>query len=412
MISIANFTRLHLNSVATIFVIGLASIFFIYCGQSGKSDVIASYSLLTIYIFLLLHLLSFGLDQYIISDFSNIEHGKVKIGWAIFYPIGICLGILIFVAFISDGIKSEFYATVGLKYLYELNNALPATLIVITALFGVYAKIYVAILTKLMVCNAGNYFFVGKAIGFCIGLFLAMIFSLREWLILLPIFTELLPFVILLLRVKGRLKLFNTFRINPNYLFSGVNVFSFDAILKTDLILLSFSGSLQYLPVYAILSSVYEGFVQIFSSYRYKFAALVIQPVRGLIWREILVPCIWVTLMFSPAVLLFNLLTVNQFDANVVLSILILQCALFVGVFGIVTFHYLEIKGKPMMLTMISLKCLFLNVLLGSLFVDKLGIIGVSAASLLAYLLLSSLNCYFISRFSSKSFFYILKGRL
>jgi hypothetical protein len=374
--------------------------------------VIASYSLLTIYIFLLLHLLSFGLDQYIISDFSNIEHGKVKIGWAIFYPIGICLGILIFVAFISDGIKSEFYATVGLKYLYELNNALPATLIVITALFGVYAKIYVAILTKLMVCNAGNYFFVGKAIGFCIGLFLAMIFSLREWLILLPIFTELLPFVILLLRVKGRLKLFNTFRINPNYLFSGVNVFSFDAILKTDLILLSFSGSLQYLPVYAILSSVYEGFVQIFSSYRYKFAALVIQPVRGLIWREILVPCIWVTLMFSPAVLLFNLLTVNQFDANVVLSILILQCALFVGVFGIVTFHYLEIKGKPMMLTMISLKCLFLNVLLGSLFVDKLGIIGVSAASLLAYLLLSSLNCYFISRFSSKSFFYILKGRL
>lgn len=410
MISFIKFIRLHSNSVATVFIIGLASIFFIYCGQSGKDDVIASYSLLTIYIFLLLHLLSFGLDQYIISDFSDAEQGKVKVGWVIFYPIGMCLVVLFFVQFISASHKIEFYATVGLKYIYELNNTLPAILIMVTVLFGIYAKIYVAILTKLTVSNSGSYFFVGKSIGFCIGFFLAMVFSLREWLILMPIFTELLPFGILLFRVRGRLKLLKNFKINLDYLFSGVNVFSFDAILKTDLIILAFSSSIQNLPIYAILSSVYEGFVQIFSSYRYKFAALIIQPVRGLIWREIIMPCIVVTLLFSPAVLIFNLLTVNQFDTNILLSILILQFALLAGIFGIITFHYLEIKGRPMMLTMISLMCLFLNILLGSLFVDKIGIVGVSSASLLAYLCLSLLNCYFISRFSSKSFFHTLKG--
>jgi hypothetical protein len=262
-----------------------------------------------------------------------------------------------------------------------------------------------------MVNDAGNLFFIGKAVGFLIGFILAYFLSLRDWLILLPFFTELMPFLILQSKVIGRYRIFFGFKLNPKYLLSGVNVFAFDAILKTDLILLSFSNSAQALPVYAILSSVYEGFVQIFSSYRYKFAILVNTPEKNIFNSGILAPCLWISMLFTPAALLFNKFTVDQFDINIVSSILILQLALCVGVFGVVTFHYLEIKGRPMALTIISLACLCINIMLGSLFVKDFGIIGVSVASFVAYMCLTLFISYFMAIHSSENFFKILMGR-
>ena len=116
------FIHKHLNLVAITSIIGFASIFFIYCGRSGKEDVIANYSLLTVYIFLLLHILSFGLDQYIMSEMAEVKQGKVQIGCSFFYPIISSLVILILISFVGMDYLKEFYATIGLKSVYEINN--------------------------------------------------------------------------------------------------------------------------------------------------------------------------------------------------------------------------------------------------------------------------------------------------
>jgi hypothetical protein len=400
-LNINEFIKNHTNAISTVIVIGAASLFFIYCGATDNKRIIAHYSLLTIYIFLLLHLFSLGLDQFIISNQSNLEQGKLSIGLVFFYPLLFLLIFGFLLGVFNNSNLVDSYDNLGLEFLSEKNQSIPLSLIIACAIFGVYSKLFAGVLTKVGMTERANLYYFGKAVGFICGAGIAILIDIREWLILIPLATELVPFLILLPTIR-KIKLKKTYEINFSYVLSGLNVFSFDAIMKGDLLILSRSEHLDYLPVYSIISAVFEGFIQIFASYRYAFVEIV---KNGNIFERLkkLARPFWIlSLLFIPGALIFNYITVNQFDIYVFTSILLLQLALISGIIGIVSFHYLEIIGKPLQLTFISLVCVFINLIFGIFLVDKFTIVGVSIASLIAYLVLTLINIYILKKNTRK----------
>lgn len=394
-----SYIKNHVNLVSTLVVICSASLFYIYCGIYGADKNISDYTLLSTVLFLGLHAFSIGVDQFIISENTKVISGKsLVLGIYILYPLLIITATLFFLCTFGYLIDDKYLDLVGLKRLAELNRCATYCLLAITLIFGIYAKILAAIMLRLNNENKSNYLFVGKALGFIIGALIASVMSLDAWIIIIPLITEMTPFLLLSIAAFGCFKIKFESKFNYKYVFSGLNVFSFDAIMKMDLILLALFGQKDYLAVYSIISSVFEAYIQLINSYRYKFASMVY---GGLSLKKLLdlykINSVMI-IFFLPSFLIFNLITVNNINSSVLISSLILQMTLFLSIPGVLTFHYQEIIGAPLTLTLISILCIAANISIGIMLIDSYSIIGVSVATLVSYFLLSLTNIYLIRK--------------
>ena len=378
--------------------IASASIYFLYLGFIGETKSIILYSLFAVYSFFLIHLLSLGLDQFIIykSTIGETVGGKVVVPHQAWIPL-----LLVIVFFI---LLSYFGEELGVFDYFSIASNESQKFIVIFSLsvfFGVYSKIGAAILLSLGQVKKANYLFLGKALGLFFSVSAIIIFSLEEFFWLPVVLAELTGFLLVTPFVMHRFKL-KGFYFEKKYIISGVNVFSFDAIMKADLILLSFFNFQEFLIFYSIVSSVFEGFVQVLSSYRYQFANIVKRTFDGQRFHSILKISYIVVVGFSPAALIFSYLVIGTFEREWLISIAILQLSVLMGVYGIISFHFFELQGRPKSLTLLAMMSVTLNVLVGIALIPVVGGVGVAVGTLVSFTILSIVNYIAIRRYLKK----------
>ena len=388
------------NFLYTVFAIASASIYFLYLGFIDETKNIVLYSLYSVFSFLLIHLCSLGVDQFIIYNSKTRETDKEKaiLPYQVWLPL--LLTIVIFITLYCFGEEIGFFNYFSIT---PNESKMFITIFSLGILFGVYAKMSAAILISLGEVKKANYLFLGKAVGLFISVFSIIVFSLSDLFWLPVILAELIgfflvmPFVINRFKVKG-------FDFSKKYVFSGINIFSFDGIMKADLILLSFFDLQVFLIFYSILSSVYEGFVQVLSSYRYQFANIVKITLDGKRFIEILKTAYFIVgVGFSPAALIFSFLVLGEFQLEWLISILILQLSLILGVYGIITFHFFELKGQPKSLMLLAMVSLLLNAVVGIVLIPVVGGVGVAIGTLVSFTLLSVVNYITFYQYSKKT---------
>jgi hypothetical protein len=383
------------NLIYVAFAIGSASLYFLYLGAIGAAENIVLYSLLTIYCFLFIHIFSLGLDQFIIYDSTNKvnQSDRVLVPHQVWIPLVLVLIFFSALLLFGEMLGIFSYFSIGSDEIEFF------TLIFsVSILFGVYSKVSAAVLLSLGEVKKANYLFLGKAIGLFVSVLIVFFFSVPElfWLPVILVelagFLILIPFVLRRFHVKG-------LHFKKKYIMSGINVFSFDAIMKADLIILSFFDFPEFLIFYAVVSSVFEGFVQVLSSYRYQFAHIVKKTFDISHFYSILKISFLVVLGFSPAAMIFSYLVLGHFVSEWLVAILVLQSGIILGVYGIITFHFFELQGRPINLTILALVSVTLNIIVGVLLIPIVGAVGVAFGTLASFTMLSLVNFITFQRY-------------
>jgi hypothetical protein len=376
------------NLLYVVIAIASASLYFLYLGFIEETKTIILYSLYSVFSFLLIHLCSLGVDQFIIynSKIKETEGEKVILPYQVLLPLLLTIVVFIMLSYFGEEVGFFNYFSISTN-----EKKMFITIFSVGILFGVYSKISAAILLSLGEVKKANYLFLGKAVGLFISVFSIIVFSLSGLFWLPVVLAELMgfflvmPFVINRFKVKG-------FYFSKKYIFSGINIFSFDAIMKADLILLSLFDYQEFLIFYSVVSSVYEGFVQVLSSYRYQFASIIKITLDAQRLNEILKTSYVAVAGFSPAALIFSFLVLGGFEREWLMSIIILQLSLLMGVYGIITFHFFELQGRPKSLMLLAMISLVLNALVGIVLIPVVGGVGVAIGTLASFTFLSIVN--------------------
>jgi len=381
----------HISGVAVCFIILVAAFFFIYCGNVGATESIAQFSLLSAYVFLASHLASLGIDNAILAEenVSKDTERRSAIGSLLLGPIALLvLGFLIYLL-LPDGVRSQLRSSVGLGPRSGISDWAAGLVFFVIVL----ANVYVRILTAARVAKGTRYAtypcFIGKMIGFFLGACVSLLWDEQHNPIYIIALTELVPFTYLLLRTERSFWLEQTIKYRMRYILTSFNVFSFEAIMKTDLIILSIIGNPTLVASYAIASSVFEGFIQIFASYKYRLAKNLSDGGFRLNKLENFFLCTFLGLSFAPAAIIFHYVTIGDPAIEFFLVVSILNLGLLAGVFGILSFHYLEMVGRPLTLTLITSFLVSINAIVSYLGGVEFGMLGVATGSALTYLCLS-----------------------
>jgi Na+-driven multidrug efflux pump len=335
------------------------------------------------------------LDQFIIYDSTN----KVNQSDRVLVPHQVWIPLILVLIFFSALLL--FGEILGVFNYFSIGSdeiEFFTLIFSVSILFGIYSKVSAAVLLSLGEVKKANYLFLGKAIGLFVSVLIVFFFSVPElfWLPVILVelagFLILIPFVLRRFHVKG-------FDFKKKYIMSGVNVFSFDAIMKADLIILSFFDFPEFLIFYAVVSSVFEGFVQVLSSYRYQFAHIVKKTFDISHFYSILKISFLVVIGFSPAAMIFSYLVLGHFASEWLVAILVLQSSIILGVYGIITFHFFELQGRPINLTILALVSVTLNIIVGVLLIPVVGAVGVAFGTLASFTMLSLVNFITFQRY-------------
>ena len=72
------------------------------------------------------------------------------------------------------------------------------------------------------------------------------------------------------------------------------------------------------------------------------------------------------------------------------------------GVYGIISFHFFELQGRPKSLTLLAMMSVTLNVLVGIALIPVVGGVGVAVGTLVSFTILSIVNYIAIRRYLKK----------
>lgn len=366
--------------------IGGASLYFIALGVLENTETIADFSVVSVYVFLFAHLSSLGIDQYVIAGSkTKLRSSPIELPLVSLLPILIfpCVWVLLVWSLPSHVLGS---------YLQGLSIDSPSVMAVLmlAIIFCVYGKFAAAVWVAQGMARRANMLYLGKAAGLLFSVVFLLLCGQSKsfwWVILC---TELSGFLLVLPGSFGTVVFKRDSAVPMKFLFSGANVFSFEAVMKADLLLLSWLGFDVYLIYYALASSVFEGFVQLLSSFRYRFSVMVGSADFAREFRQMSLFGSAITLFYFPAALLFIFVVTGSLHPDFLLTLVILQVALMVGVKGIVGFHYLEIKSQPERLFALAILSLTLNLITGWWLTEHIGGIGVAFGTLLAFTLLTA----------------------
>lgn len=388
----ANYSKVFLqydNLIYTIFAISIVSSLYIYLGSVKKENIIANFSLASVSIFLLMHLFSIGYEQFIYSNKSKLcKNDKVLFDKCVFIPIFFVISLY----FVNLESVLPFKLNTEIILFEKKIQIKEYSLICLTVFFGIYAKIFASIFIILEKIHISNSLYLFKAIGLLIGSILFYL-KLTNSIILALLLSEFIAFIFLFYNVQSRIKYSKLIIFDRNYIFSSINVFGFDFIMKADLMLLAYFLDPKIVAFYTIGSSVFEGFIQFISSFKYKIIKNIhLNNIDGV--KAIFYFLIKLCFLFFPAYICFDYLSLNSQIFELFKLALILQLSLVCGCFGVLVYNLLEIDGKPKKLCLLSITLLLTNLAIGYILIPIVGVLGASIGSLVSF---SCLTIYYLN---------------
>jgi len=379
-----------------------AASYFTYLGHEGREHTISLFGIGSTIIFLATHLSSFGVDHSIVGDKSNmpksiikLDNDKVSVDFRIFFPF---ISPLISTLIVVTLSMVSFNDLIDEMFTYSNNNLLIYIIFTLTIFSSITTKILTSFLLIAGLTNLANLFYLGKSLGLMIGI---LIFELYyNYSILIIFFVMELTSLLLIagiyiyMLLKSRIA-WNKASYQYKYILSSFNVFGLDAILKIDLLILSFFGTSFEVARYAVLSNVFEGLSQLIISMQIKYASLLRSVIYAhkvnistkLEFQNLLTLARLISFLFFIAAFLFYTLVFKLPDLAITVLIIIFQFTLIVAAAPIVTYFTYSILRKPLTLLLITLIGLVGNVVASIMLYNQIGIYGVITASLLTFLL-------------------------
>ena len=350
-------------------------------------------------IFLAIHFSSLGVDHSIVSDTNRDNKNKnnnkgnlLLIDYRILFPFISIFFSFLFLQIIgvipSNKIINEIF--LDPVWLNEISF-----IFVITIFFATFSKILTSYLITSRYINLANLFYLAKSLGLLFGVVLYEFFVNFNILIIF-LTMESFVFCFLFFIYMAMLKKIKWIKGNYEikYLLSGFNVFGFDAIMKIDLLVLSFFGSSFEIARYAVLSNVFEGLSQLITSLQIKYASILREVLNKSKvtnklqkdFRKLLFFTKLISFLFFPAAFVFYSLIFNLPSISIIILIFLFQVTLSVGAAPIATFFTYSIIKRPLTLLIITFVSLISNILLSVLLYNYLNYYGVIIASLVTFI--------------------------
>lgn len=384
--------NLDSNIMYTALAILAAVILFLFATWFGSINLIAMFSVTSIVVFLFIHIMTLGIDTWILSLPRNIRNTGCPLGTYYLLPLLFLAFMIAFEYFI--GITNHLSPITMIAEISELNPSTIFYLIITASTLGAYAKIFSAfLLIARNKADRSNLLYASKALGLYIGLILLLFIKFEIVYFVTVLLSEFISFIVLGFFVNCEKLKFSSMPFDKKFIISAGNIFGFDAILKCDLLILTYLVSPKIVALYAIYSAVFEGYVQIFSSFRYKIAQF-IKNNDLLSISRVLKICFFISLSF-PICLIIFLIILGKFISLINFSlVLTLSMALFVSTPGIVLYNYFELTGRPIFLTYLAMVSLILNLTIGLLLFKYLGFVAVAIGTLVSFLVITLVNFY------------------
>ena len=377
----------------------VAASYFIYLGAIQKENIISLFGIGSTIIFLSTHISSLGVDHSIVSDEnvgnSNKKFNKARflfIDYRVLFPL-----ISIFISYLflqiirlipNNKIINEIF--LDQVWFNEISF-----IFVLTIFLATLTKILTSYLITSHFINLANLFYLGKSLGLLLGVVVYEFFinfNILFIFLAMESFVFCLMFFIYIAMLKKIKWTEGNYEIK--YMLSGLNVFGFDAIMKIDLLVLSFFGSNYEIARYAVLSNVFEGLSQLITSLQIKYTSMLREVISKkevtnylqTEIRKLLYSTKIISLLFFPAAYVFYSLVFNLPSFSIIILIALFQLTLFIGAAPIVTFFTYSIIKRPLFLLIITLISLISNVMLSVLLYNYLNFYGVILASLITFI--------------------------
>lgn len=364
-----------------------AVILFIVLSYSGYEELIAKFSLLFIVYFGFSILCLHGNDIEIIATSKNLKAELIIIDNRLF-RYATCLLLNLFFFFLIINLKKNFVINITLEDLIIIHIAIA---------FNNLNKFFQAFFqasSKLVLNSLVDFL---RYVGFFIFLLLIeTVFKFQISYFFLAGEICAFSFIVLVLfkeKFKYRNKNFKPF--TGKYSLSCFSHFSYQGILKLDVLVLSIISDPKIIVLYSIVSNVVEGVINVVSSFHPFIHNYVLKnnskidvnkEYKNIKFIKKIITLIAILLI--PAYLILNYLIFLKFpNSTFILIIIILSLSILLAKKLFMFFNYFSLNKKPIKQFTFSISFLFTNLILNVIFYNFFKELGIALATSFSYCL-------------------------
>lgn len=376
--------------------IGFVSIFFIFQGRFGDTEVITKFSIISVLLFLFTHIFSFGNEQSLLASGCRKVENYYCLNSHLFTPVASFVGVFITATCLF---RLDFVGDYLTKFI-SLDKENTILVFSISVCLAASSKTLVAFFIVNGRQGLANQFYLYKSVALGISL---LLYSLRAFDFILLIFfvMELICFVLMaittLIVLSQTRAMFQPYSYDYRYILAGLNIFGYDSLLKLDLILLSIFLPPSSIAPYAIISSVFEGLSQAVSSLQFNYSKFLLnvknenlefekfefEVTRLFSFGRVL------AFLFIPSSMVFLFLVEGVMRLTDLSIVFVLQFSLLFASKPIIAFFTLSLLGHPSYQCAYMFALIIANIAVSYFLFFIMGIIGVAFGSLLVFIAMS-----------------------